>query len=426
MSRQAWIETSALIECISEYGTKCSFDTFQGLTINDISTLSNLMNQISVASVGFLNDPRTPLQAMSCEFVNFISTADRHAYMLQKNWFDSDVAPNVTTDNFIATYIKPRFSRTVSDVLRQVNNFALQPMENPKLISRQLGVLKAYDIPYSTPINPMDVARSSANVVGNVSQRRALSTPLIQGARNVTFIVSESDKIIFGTRSLNPIAPGNFQINVPPWYSDLNVVDARIYFTNSFLGCTIQNVQVNAVNGNDPVATITVPTDNNPFIVDSDSVVSLSLSGGAINVTTAVNLTGYAIAIEGKFNMQMNASPSYYTLSSLTIQTSVIDDFGLSAFLEPFRIRLRASGQTEIFSQSMNTLTENLIRQYMPANQAVNIAFVSPWYRFSERARTILTFNQPLLPFASRKLIIRHLWVIMSFIAVFGRYYTVN
>ncbi|AAA48503.1 structural protein P8 [Wound tumor virus] len=427
MSRQNWVETSALVECISEYIVRSYGDTFIGLTSTDLSTLSNLLSNLSIANVGFLNDLRTPLQNMSNEFVDFLSTTDRCGFMLRPIWFDSDINPAVT-DNFVNSYIKLRNSVPVSDVIRQVNNLSLHNDVVLKIYSVQNAIIRALDPPYGTKVDPTNLFRATALKPSNYGQRRSLCTQLGAGVEAVDFFVSERGRMVFGRRSPNALQAAQYDINVPNFWSVLDVTNARVYFTNTFLGCTITNVQVNAQNGQNPVAFIRVNTDQNDINVDSDAIVSFSLAGGVINVTTAVPMTGFAIAIEGDFHFQMNRCQSYYTGVSITLGAQVpIDDFGIMKHLEIFRMRLLACGQAEMFAESMNRLTMQLIANYTQDNFNPNaVAFATPWYRISERFGVILSFIDQNINLQTRRLMVRHLWVIYSFIAVFGRYYNIN
>nr|AAT97065.1 unknown [Tobacco leaf enation phytoreovirus] len=424
MSRQAWIETSALVESISSYIVDSFGESFSGLTISDVTTLANLMGQLSLGDVGFLNDLRTPLQTMSNQFIDFISTTDRCNFMLRPAWFDSDVIPAVT-DNFIVDYVKTRFSNPISDTLRQMNNLSIFPKQALQVMSSQNAVMKALEPPYLSPVDPRRLARATAGAnSGNYTRRRALATVLGGGAVPEDFVVAEKDKIIIGRRSLNPLPAAQYDINVPQYWQCLSVTNARISFVNSFIGSPITNVDVNVANGANVVANIRVPTDANDMAVDSDAIVSFSFSGGIVTVVTNVPLTGFAIAIEGDFHFQMNRCQSYYTGTSIVMANIPVDDFGLTGLLEPFRNRLMACGQSEIFSDAMNRLTMALLSNYCPDVQGIElIAFTSPWYRMSERFGTIVSFNQAGFNLERKRLIVRHLWIIMSFIAVFGRYY---
>lgn len=274
MSRQAWIDTSCLLEAISEYIVRCNDDIFNGITVGDFNGLSNLLIQLSVATNGYQTNPRTPLQTMSNSFITFISSMDRCGYMLRPEWFNSDTHPNVS-DDFISTYIKVRLQNPLSELIRQVNYTSLQPKVAPKLITKQTPVLKGIDTPYNAPVYPCDVFRASAAQAGNISVMGIMAAP-----PNVAtpFFVAERDRILFGVRSPNAIPAGPQIVVVPQWASALQVSNARLYFTDSFFGTGISGVSTVTVAGEQP-STITVPTDINNFTINSDSIVSFSLAG---------------------------------------------------------------------------------------------------------------------------------------------------
>nr|Q85449.1 RecName: Full=Outer capsid protein P8; AltName: Full=Structural protein P8; Contains: RecName: Full=Outer capsid protein P8'; Contains: RecName: Full=Small peptide 1; Short=Sp1 [Rice dwarf virus (isolate Akita)]BAA01071.1 protein 8 [Rice dwarf virus] len=421
MSRQMWLDTSALLEAISEYVVRCNGDTFSGLTTGDFNALSNMFTQLSVSSAGYVSDPRVPLQTMSNMFVSFITSTDRCGYMLRKTWFNSDTKPTVS-DDFITTYIRPRLQVPMSDTVRQLNNLSLQPSAKPKLYERQNAIMKGLDIPYSEPIEPCKLFRSVAGQTGNIPMMGILATP--PAAQQQPFFVAERRRILFGIRSNAAIPAGAYQFVVPAWASVLSVTGAYVYFTNSFFGTTIAGVTATATAA-DAATTFTVPTDANNLPVQTDSRLSFSLGGGNINLELGVAKTGFCVAIEGEFTILANRSQAYYTLNSITQTPTSIDDFDVSDFLTTFLSQLRACGQYEIFSDAMDQLTNSLITNYMdPPALPAGLAFTSPWFRFSERARTILALQNVDLNI--RKLIVRHLWVITSLIAVFGRYYRPN
>ncbi|QIJ56930.1 capsid protein [Scaphoideus titanus reo-like virus 1] len=419
MSRQAWLDTSSLLESISEYVVRCDGNNFSGLTLADVNGLSNLLVQLSITN-GYQTDVRVPLQAMSNSFVAFMSTTDRCGYMLRREWFASDTNPTVS-DDFVAAFIKPRMQNPMADIIRQTDYLSLQPHIDLKLHPKQLAIMKGLDTPYNSPVQPCDLFRSTAAQNGNISMMGTLATVPVAPAH---FFVAERHRILFGTRSAAAIEPADYGIAVPNWAANLQVTNARLYFTNSFFGTTIEGVQVASAVGDAPT-TIMVPTDNNFLTVNSDSVYSFSMSGGNINLTLGVQKTGYCIAIDGTFSLQANRSQNYYTLTSITQPDTYMDDFKLSVFLNPFLTQLEAAGQTEIFSNAMNTLTITLITNYTAPAVAGAMAFDAPWWRFSERAHTILS-NAAIQDMNVRKLLVRHLWIIVSLIAVFGRYYRPN
>nr|ADN64760.1 outer capsid protein [Homalodisca vitripennis reovirus] len=419
MSRQAWLDTSSLLEAISEYIGRCTYDTSNGFASGDSNALTNLLAQLQIPTAGYMSDPKVPLQNMSNNFIEFMSTTDRCGFMLKKEWFSSDIQP-VVSDDFIATYIKSRNQVPYADVLRQINYPALQASPDPKLIVRQSAVMRGSDTPYTTPIEPCDAYRSVAGGTGNVARMGLLATPPVQ---NDTFFVAERGRILFGIRAAAAVQ-GNQQIPIPPWASILQVTNARLYFTDSFFGTSIAGVTATTVPG-EAATNVVFPGDANDMVINSDDVVSLSLNGGNISVTLGVPRVGFCIAIDGIFTMLANRSQNYYTLTTAIAQNAHLDDFGLSAFLVPTMTALTNVGQAGIFSDAINALTTALIANYTTADVAAAIAFNSPWNRFSERMAVIMAAGG-IADINVKRLIIRHLWIITSLIAVFGRYYHPN
>lgn len=142
------------------------------------------------------------------------------------------------------------------------------------------------------------------------------------------------------------------------------------------------------------------------------------------NVELGVARAGFCIAIDGIFSFLANRSQGYYTLNSILINDTFIDDFALSHALIPTVLQLSAAGQSEVFSDAMNVVTNALLINYNGGIDP-NVAFTAPWFRFSERAHNILVAPQ-LAQLNIKRMVIRHLWIIKSLVAVFGRYYTPN